>query len=170
MQKSTPERVLTTAENVLAAVPFAVVAVVAFVNVISRYFLNASLAFTSELTVNLAVWMVMMGAVIGLREGAHLGFSALHEKVTGLVRQAMTVVITVAILTFLAVLLYFGVDMALGQLDSGRATPSIRVPQWLFTAALPAGALFGARRTVQAARAGFRRSTVDSQPSEEADR
>ncbi|MBB3664232.1 MULTISPECIES: TRAP transporter small permease [Prauserella salsuginis group] len=170
MQKSTSERVLTAAENVLAAVPFAVVAVVAFVNVISRYFLNASLAFTSELTVNLAVWMVMMGAVIGLREGAHLGFSALHEKATGVVRQAMTVLITIAILTFLAVLLYFGIDMAIAQLGSGRATPSIRVPQWLFTAALPVGAIFGVYRTLQASRIGFRRSTVDSQPSEEADR
>ncbi|MBB3052543.1 C4-dicarboxylate transporter DctQ subunit [Prauserella isguenensis] len=170
MHRSTSERVLTVAENVLAAVPFAVVAVVAFVNVFSRYFLNASLAFTSELTVNLAVWMVTMGAVIGLREGAHLGFSALHDKATGLLRQVMTILITAAILVFLAVLLYFGIDMMIGQIDSGRATPSIGVPQWLFTAALPVGAVFGVYRTLQASRAGFHRSTVDSQPSEEADR
>lgn len=170
MSESTVDRVLGTVENVLAAVPFAIVAVVAFVNVVSRYFLNAALAFTSELTVSLAVWMVMMGGVIALREGGHLGFSALHDTATGAVRSVMTVVITAAILAFLAVLLVFGIDMAVLQAGSGRTTPSIGIPQWLFTLALPIGALLGAYRTVQASRAGFRRSTVDALPSEEADR
>ncbi|OLT46995.1 C4-dicarboxylate ABC transporter permease [Saccharomonospora sp. CUA-673] len=164
------DRVLEVVENVLAAVPFAIVAVVAFVNVVSRYFLNASLAFTSELTVSLAVWMVMMGGVVALREGGHLGFSALHDAATGAVRAVMTVLISAAILAFLAVLLIFGIDVAMLQAESGRTTPSIGIPQWLFTIALPVGALLGAYRTVQAGRNGFRRSTVDALPSEEADR
>ncbi|OQO92011.1 C4-dicarboxylate ABC transporter permease [Saccharomonospora piscinae] len=166
-------RRLALAENLLAAVPFAVVATVAFVNVLSRYFLNASLAFTSELTVNLAVWMVMMGAVIGLREGAHLGFGALHDKASGAVRAVMTTVIAIVVLAFLAVLLYFGLEMAWQQAERGRATPSIGVPQWLFTLALPVGALLGVHRTIQAARAGFRapgESRPDAASSEEAGR
>ncbi|KID29588.1 TRAP-type C4-dicarboxylate transport system, small permease component [Prauserella sp. Am3] len=170
MQKSTVDRVLTTVENLLAAAPFAVVAVVAFVNVVSRYFLNASLAFTSELTVSLAVWMVMMGAVIALREGGHLGFSALHDAARGPVRGVMTVLITAAIVAFFVVLLFFGIDLAALQAWSGRSTPSIGLPQWLFTAALPVGAVLGVYRAVQAGRAGFRRSTVEALPSEEADR
>lgn len=170
MQISTVDRVLAGVENVLAAVPFALVAVVAFVNVVSRYFLNASLAFTGELTVSLAAWMVMMGAVIALREGGHLGFSALHDAATGALRGAMTVLITAAVLAFLAVLLFFGIDMVVLQAWSGRTTPSLGIPQWLFTVALPVGAVLGAYRTVQASRVGFRRSTVDALPSEEADR
>ncbi|MEU3275386.1 TRAP transporter small permease [Saccharomonospora sp. NPDC006951] len=156
------DRRLATVENLLAAIPFAAVALVAFVNVVSRYFLNASLAFTSELTVNLAVWMLMMGAVIGLREGAHLGFSALHDRARGAVRATMTVLITLSILVFLAVLLVFGLELALQQAERGRATPSIGVPQWLFTIALPVGALLGAYRTIQAGRAGFRTVTADA--------
>ncbi|EHR61109.1 TRAP transporter small permease [Saccharomonospora cyanea] len=163
-------RRLALVENLLAAVPFAVVAVVAFVNVLSRYFFNASLAFTSELTVNLAVWMVMMGAVIGLREGAHLGFSALYDHVPGVVRGVLTVVITLTVLAFLAVLLLFGLEMALQQAERGRATPSIGVPQWVFTIALPIGALLGVYRAVQAGVSGFQASTVEQSPSEEAER
>lgn len=162
-------RRLAVVENLLAAVPFAVVAVVAFVNVVSRYFFNLSLAFTSELTVNLAVWTLMMGAVIGLREGAHLGFSALHERARGAVRGVMTVLIAAAVLGFLLVLLWFGLDLTLRQVDNGRATPSIGVPQWLFTIALPVGALFGVYRTIEAARRGFTTSTVDAVPSGEAE-
>ncbi len=163
-------RRLALVENLLAAVPFAVVAVVAFVNVLSRYFFNASLAFTSELTVNLAVWMVMMGAVIGLREGAHLGFSALYDHAPGVVRGVLTVVITLTVLAFLAVLLFFGLEMALQQAERGRATPSIGVPQWVFTIALPIGALLGVYRAIQAGLSGFRASTVEQSPSEEAER
>lgn len=163
-------RRMTVVENLLAAIPFAIVAVVAFVNVISRYFLNASLAFTTELTVNFAVWMVMMGGVIGLREGGHLGFNALHERARGRLRGTMTALITIVILAFFAVLLLFGIDMAIQQAGSGRATPSIGVPQWLFTIALPLGSVLGMYRTIEAGRTGFQRSTVDSTPAEEASR
>lgn len=163
-------RRLALVENLLAAVPFAVVAVVAFAGVLSRYFFNASLAFTSELTVNLAVWMVMMGAVIGLREGAHLGFSVLHDRARGALRGVLTVAITLTVLAFLAVLLFFGLEMALQQAERGRATPSIGVPQWLFTIALPVGALLGVYRTIQAGLSGFRTSTVEQAPNEEAGR
>src|SRR5690606_4905357 len=162
-------RRLAVVENLLAAIPFAVVAVVAFVNVVSRYFFNLSLAFTGELTVNLAIWMVMMGAVIGLREGAHLGFAVLHQKVRGAVRTAMTALIAVAVIVFLVVLLWYGFDLAVRQLDSGRAPPSMDVPQWLCTLALPIGAVFGIYRTIEAARGGFTTTTVETKPSEEAE-
>jgi C4-dicarboxylate transporter DctQ subunit len=163
-------RRLALVENLLAAIPFAVVAVVAFVNVVSRYFFNASLAFTSELTVNLAVWMVMMGTVIGLREGAHLGFGALYDRTRGVTRTVFTIVVTVAVLAFLVVLLYFGLEMALRQAERGRVTPSIGIPQWVFTIALPIGALLGVYRTIRASRSGFGSSPVDRAPDEEADR
>ncbi|MGW9307295.1 TRAP transporter small permease [Saccharomonospora azurea] len=163
-------RRLALVENLLAAIPFAVVAVVAFAGVLSRYFFNASLAFTSELTVNLAVWMIMMGTVIGLRERAHLGFSVLYDRARGAARTVLTVAVTVAVLTFLAVLLYFGLDMALQQAERGRATPSIGIPQWMFTLALPVGALLGVYRTLRASRSGFGTSTVERTPGEETDR
>ncbi|TCP53550.1 TRAP-type C4-dicarboxylate transport system permease small subunit [Tamaricihabitans halophyticus] len=149
-------RILSGIENTLAALPFAVVAAVAFVNVISRYFFNASLAFTTEITVNLVAWTVMMGAVIGIREGAHLGFSALYDRMRGTTRLVMTVLSTAAVLAFLAVLLVFGIELAAEQAQRGRGTPAIDVPQWLFTIALPVGALLGAHRAIQACHAQLR--------------
>lgn len=164
-----PSRLLSTIENLLAAIPFAVVALVAFVNVLSRYFLNASLAFTGEVTVNLAVWMVMMGAVIGLREGAHLGFGVLHERARGHLRTAMTVFITAAILAFLAILLYFGMEMALQQAQHGRGTPSMEIPQWLFTIALPIGALLGGYRAIEAGVRAAKTPTAATTPQTDAE-
>lgn len=142
-------RLLSQVENALACGTFLVITVVAFSNVVSRYLLNASLAFTTELVVNLAVWLTMIGAAIGVREGAHLGFSALHEMLRGRVKQVVTIFIAAMMILFFVVLVKFGIDLALQQAERNRTTPSMRIPQWLFTGALPVGAALGIVRTVQ---------------------
>jgi len=133
----------------VAVLAFATITVIAFTNVISRYFLNASLAFTTEITVNVAVWLTMIGAVIGLREGAHLGFSLLHENAKGRVKDVMTVLIGTAIVLFFVIVLVYGWDQVGQQIANGRSTPSMGIPQWLFSLALPVGSLLGIVRTVQ---------------------
>lgn len=143
------DRALCALENGLAALAFAVVTAVAFSNVISRYFLDASLAFTTEITINVAVWLTMLGAVIGVREGSHLGFSVLHEKLRGSAKNVLTVFIAAAIITFFVVLGWFGWEQVQSQIINGRSTPSMQIPQWLFTLALPVGSALGVVRTVQ---------------------
>ena len=150
------DRVLRGVENTLASVSFMVITAVALVNVISRYFLNASLAFTSEITINVAVWMTMIGAAIAVRERAHLGFSLLHEKARGRARDALTVVIALVVVLFLLVLVYYGWDQAAAQRASGRTTPSMGIPQWWFSLALPVGAGLAIIRAVQVAVATIR--------------
>lgn len=143
------DRALTAVENGLAALAFATITSVAFVNVVTRYFLDASLAFTTEITINVAVWLTMLGAVIGIREGSHLGFTLLQEKLRGRAQQAVTVVVSVAIIVFFLVLARYGWDQVTSQLANGRATPAMRLPQWIFTLALPVGSALGILRTVQ---------------------
>lgn len=150
------DRTLRRVENGLAALVFAAVAALALLNVVSRYFLGGSLAFTSEITVNLAVWLVMMGTVIGVRENAHLGFGLLHDRATGAVRTVMTVLITVLTVVYFAVFVVFGTELIAHQIELGRATPAVGIPHWLFTLALPVGGLLGAVRAVQAAAASIR--------------
>lgn len=142
-------RALTATENTIAALAFMTITVVAFSNVISRYFLNASLAFTGEITVNVAVWLTMIGAVIGVREGSHLGFSLLHDRLSGRAHQVVTVIIAAAMILFFVMVLRFGVGLTLQHFESGRVTFSIGIPQWLFTMALPVGSALGILRTLQ---------------------
>lgn len=150
------DRILTATENGLAALGFAAITAVAFANVISRYFLDAALAFTTEITINVAVWVTMLGAVIGVREGSHLGFSLLYEKLRGRSKQVLTIVIGAAMVLFFAILFRFGWEQVISQLDNGRATPAMRIPQWLFTLALPVGSVLGILRTVQVTWRGVR--------------
>jgi len=155
-------RALGMVENTIAAASFMVVTAVAFSNVISRYFLNASLAFTSEITVNLAVWMTMIGAVIAVRERAHLGFPLLKDKSNGVVRHTLTILITLVMVAFLLVLVYYGWDQVSSQRASGRRTPSMDIPQWWFSLALPVGAALAIVRAVEVAVEDIR--TPEEQP------
>jgi C4-dicarboxylate transporter DctQ subunit len=150
------DRVLRHVENTLAAASFMVITAVALMNVISRYLLNASLAFTNEITVNLAVWMTMIGTAIAVRERAHLGFSLLHEKARGPARHLFTGLIALVVALFLAVVIIHGWDQTMSQRESGRTTPSIEIPQWWFSLALPLGAGLALLRTVQVAIGDFR--------------
>lgn len=143
-------RTLSVVEDAIAATAFMVITAVAFANVISRYFLDASLAFTTEITVNLAVWMIMIGAVIGVREGSHLGFTLLLDQARGILHTTLVIVVGVLMGLFFLVLVVYGWDQVLSQMRSGRTTPSMDIPQWWFSLALPVGSVLGILRTAQA--------------------
>ncbi|WP_051297886.1 TRAP transporter small permease [Brevibacterium album] len=145
------DKVLTLTENVLMAVTFFTITMVAFVNVVARYVFSASLSFTGELIVNLAVLLTLVGASAATRMGSHPGFSLLRDSLRGGRRMAVALVICAAMFAFYAVFCWLGLDMVQKQAASGRLTPALGFPQWIFSLALPFGALLGGIRTVQIA-------------------
>ncbi|MCT1765829.1 TRAP transporter small permease [Brevibacterium casei] len=152
-------KILRLFEDWVVILSFAVIIIVTFVNVLSRYVLKASLAFSEEITINLLVVMTMMGAVVGIRLGAHLGFTFLVENSRGRTRQVLVTASAVLVILFLAVLLIWGGEMLINQAVRGRATPSLGIPQWLFTLSIPLAGLLGIIRTVQAAREALHEDT-----------
>jgi len=145
------DRILRKVENTLIAITFAFITVLAFANVVARYVFHASFSFTSELLVNLAVLLTMVGAAAATRLGTHPGFSLLRDVSRGVLRKVVVVIICLGMLVFFAIFLWLGLETALKQLGSGRLTPALQVPQWIFSMGLPFGALLGAVRTIQVA-------------------
>lgn len=56
--------------------------VLVFGNVVLRYGFNSGIAISEELSRWLFVWMVFLGAIVGLREHAHLGVDSLIRKLS----------------------------------------------------------------------------------------
>jgi TRAP-type C4-dicarboxylate transport system permease small subunit len=54
-------------------------AAIAFVNVLSRYLFHFSFAATEEITINLFVWMTVLGSGIAFERGGHLGMVTLYN-------------------------------------------------------------------------------------------
>lgn len=63
----------------LAAILLFLMALIAFVNVLSRYFLHFSFAATEEITINAFVWLTLIGSGIAFERGGQLGMVTLYN-------------------------------------------------------------------------------------------
>jgi TRAP-type C4-dicarboxylate transport system permease small subunit len=75
-----------TIKATMALLLAAMVALV-FGNVVLRYVFNSGIAISEELSRWLFVWMVFLGAIVGMREHAHLGVDTLIRKLPPMGRK-----------------------------------------------------------------------------------
>lgn len=153
------DKILTRAENVTVAVTFAVMTIVAFINVVSRYALHGSLSWSNEIVTALAVYMIMIGTSAATRLDLHPGFTLVRDSARGWIRAAVVIAIGALTLAFFLLLAWLGLEQVQSQLAGGRVTPSLSLPQWVLSLAIPVGALLGAVRIVQHTIASIRVNT-----------
>lgn len=79
MIEATIER-FCRAIDVLIAAALAVMVVLVFGNVVLRYAFNSGIAVSEEVARWLFVWLCFMGAVVAMKEGAHLGTDMLVSR------------------------------------------------------------------------------------------
>ena len=63
----------------IAAILLFSMALIAFVNVLSRYFFHFSFAATEEITINFFVWLTLIGSGIAFERGGQLGMVTLYN-------------------------------------------------------------------------------------------
>ncbi len=71
---------LLTATRVLTAALLACMVVIVFANVVARYYLSASLAWSEELARFMLIWLVFLGAILAYIDNEHLGLDLLVKK------------------------------------------------------------------------------------------
>ena len=126
-------------EEVLSSVLLAIMAVFAFLNVLTRYFIHYSFAFTEEIEVALLVWITMLGAAAGFRRCVHLGFNFLSSKVPPAGRMVLLVISSLLAIFCFSVLLRYSLVQIQDELILAVTTEALDIPQWLYTLALTVG-------------------------------
>jgi len=141
----------------------AVLAIVVFVAVITRYFLNFPLAWSEEVSRYSFIWATFLGAVVCLREGAHLSVDLLVQRLS-LARQRQ-VEITGRVLTtlLLGVVLYSGIQVT--RVTHAQESPALGLPMSGVYAAVPVGAALMLLELAAAARRKPRRVPTDTTQS-----
>ena len=124
-------------EEVLCAVLFAVMAVITFLNIISRYLLKYSFAFTEELVVSFFVWLTLLGTSIAFREQSHLGFSFLVDRLPQKIRRILLWVTAGLGAALFIFLIYFSMGQIGEEVSLGITSSGIGVPQWWYTIGVP---------------------------------
>ena len=131
------KRIIEHAEEGLLVFLMAVMTVIAFVNVFTRYVIRFSFAFTEELVVSLFVWLTLLGTSIAFRQGAHLGFSFIVDRSPKPVRRAAVWLSAALGVTLFGFLTYFGIGQIRAERMLGTTSESLAIPQWWYTAGIP---------------------------------
>ena len=143
-------RIAARFEEIVAAAILVVMAVLAMSNVVTRYFVRYSLAFTEELEVAGLVWVTMLGAAIGFREAAHLGFDFLRARCAPAVQRALVVAGAAVTVGTCLVLIWGGWRQIVAERALQTTSEALGLPQWIYTAGIPVGAALMALRVVEA--------------------
>ena len=128
---------ITHIEEVLCALLFAIMGIIMFVNIISRYLLKYSLAFTEELVVSLFVWMTLLGAAIAFREGSHLGFSFITARLPIKIQKFLTWITALLGSILFLFLIYFSYFQIKDEIILKITSSGIGVPQWWYSIGMP---------------------------------
>lgn len=150
-------RITDRLEEGACVLVFGVMTTVAFVNVITRYVIRYSLAFTEELVVSLFVWLTLLGTAIAFREGSHLAFTWLIERSPRVVRRCSLWLSTALSLVLFAALIWFGLLQIGNERMMGTTSEALAIPQWWYTAGIPAFSALVIVRVLQSAWRAHRR-------------
>ena len=112
----------TRFEELLGSFLLAVMACIAFINIIIRYCTNLSFSASEELTVNFFVWIVLLGTSIAFRESSN--FTIYFFGV-------------ICSLAFFVMLVYLGAIEVIDEIELNVSSESLDIPVWLYTIATP---------------------------------
>lgn len=150
-------RILQDVEEVAGSILLAGMALLAFANVIARYLLEYSFAFTEEIEVAMLVWLTMLGAAAGFKRALHLGFTFLSERLPPGVQKVLTVLSSGLAIICFSVLAWYGVLQIRDEHLLSITTEALGIQQYWYTLAMPVGSLIIVVRIIEATAAALRR-------------
>ncbi|HUU50340.1 MAG TPA: TRAP transporter small permease [Nitrospinota bacterium] len=128
---------LENLEEVLCAFILGIMALLAFANVITRYFIQYSLAFTEEIEVNLMVWLTLLGTSVGFKKGAHLGLTFLLNRLSYPLKKLLSLASACLSLILFALLIGFSVSQIFAEIELEITSEALELPQWWYTMGIP---------------------------------
>ncbi len=140
-------------DHCLAAIMLGTMALIAFINVISRFFFHFSFASTEEITINLFVWLTVVGTGLAFERGGQLGMVTIYNHLPGSMQKGVVVLSSsLALILFLLVDVYM-IQAIYDEITLFQATSAgLGIPVWIYYAGVPVLSIFVFRGIVRDAR------------------
>ena len=125
-------------DYLITAVLLFTMAAIAFINVLSRYFFHLSFAATEEITINLFVWITVLGTGIAFERNGHLGMIAVYKHFPLRVKKA--VVLLSAVLNALLFILVniYTIQAIYDEITLFKAdSAALGIPVWIYYVGVP---------------------------------
>ena len=143
-------KIYENVEEVAGVILLASMSVLAFINVITRYFIQYSFAFTEEVEVACLVWLTMLGASAGFRRGIHLGFDLLAFRFPRLGKNVLYPLASLSTILTVSILIWFSLLQIKDELGLKIGSEALGIPQWWYTLAIPVGGALIIFRIIEA--------------------
>ena len=124
-------------EELLGALLLAVMACISFINVIVRYCTNLSFSSSEELTVNLFVWIVLLGTSRAFREGGNFSMNLLYDSLSRPIRKLLYLFSVLCCIVFFSALCWQGCIEVMDEIELDVVSESLAIPVWIYTIATP---------------------------------
>jgi TRAP-type C4-dicarboxylate transport system permease small subunit len=131
-------------------------ATLAFLNILTRYLTNFSLAFSEEIEVSLLVYLTMLGTAAGFKRGIHLGLVFLVNWLPRPAQRWLRLGGTGLASGLFLALLYFSIRQIQDEISMATTSEALAIPQWWYTVGLPLGSIIILFRIIQATHRALR--------------
>jgi TRAP-type C4-dicarboxylate transport system permease small subunit len=130
-------------DELIAASLLSIMSVLTFVNVINRYVFKKSIAFTEEITINLFVWITLLGIAVAFRRGANLKMTSILDLLSPRIQKlAVTISGVIGTIIFLFVI-FNSVQEIYKNITFYHATSAaLGIPTWIYSMGTPLFSVF----------------------------
>ena len=132
-------RILCSITEKILFVLLTAMTVIVFTQVLSRYVFHTPLYWTEEAARYLQIWIVFLGASVGIRRGAHMGFTWFVERSSLKMKKICAIVATLGLIAFSFNITYYGTIITLQNLE--QLSPGLQMPIACLYACLPVGGI-----------------------------
>ena len=144
-------KVLNNIEECIVAPLMALMSLLVFLQVVSRFVLHIPMPWIEELLRISFIWTIMLSASIGIKRKAHLGVSMVMEALPRRLQPLFFYFGTLVIIVTCSVFIYATCDIILMQKASNQSLITMPVPIYFSTMVLPIGFFLIIVRTIQMA-------------------
>jgi TRAP-type C4-dicarboxylate transport system permease small subunit len=127
----------------IVAILLFTMASIAFINVLSRYLFHFSFAATEEVTINLFVWLTVVGSGIAFERGGQLGMVTLY-KIFPKKFKKLVILFSSGLSAFLFLIVdIFTIQAIYDELTIFQATSAaLEIPVWIYYIGVPILSVF----------------------------
>ncbi len=130
-------------DHLIAAILLFTMASIAFVNILSRYLFHFSFAATEELTVNLFVWLTVVGTGIAFERGAQMGMITLYRFFPWALKRRVIIFSALASAALFIIVNIFVLQAVYYELTLfNAASAALGIPVWIYYMGVPFLSIF----------------------------
>jgi TRAP-type C4-dicarboxylate transport system permease small subunit len=124
-------------EDSILIVTFVVMVLSSFAQVVNRNITHSGISWFEELSRYCMVYMALLAAEAGLRDGTQISITAITDMFNDKTRKFILIIAKIVVLVFAVVVFVTSFELIRIQLASGQSSPGLKLPMVVPYMALP---------------------------------